>query len=354
MCLWKNDYYSKCGHQPIYIQNICLNRTVARDVFDNQRMVRACNSINIPTVQTINNICPDCVLVDIPRERPLHPARQASCHDSPALSRRTSFSERQAFHRPDSCTEGSTLSRLSSYAESVTNRHISCAEIPRNSRQHSYAGGKPISNLSANSSLLSYSSSHRELPRCGYPPLYTESGRSISNTHGRNQVLSRQHSSGGIPILNRQASYTDIETHSPVASSGTGSPITVRYANIHNGGFFSRISEGRVVIPTGTNIGFESEVVSNASNKIARSFDNCRDKSLAYEESKEAFFARVGRQSFPDANFVPRSPKRRYLSRLEREDSVDVRMAMAAAIDGASPKKLTVDRRDGKRGFVRT
>jgi len=67
MCLWKNNYYTKCGHQPIYIQSICLNRTVTRDVFTNQRIVRACNSINIPTVQTINDVCPDCVSMEIPR-----------------------------------------------------------------------------------------------------------------------------------------------------------------------------------------------------------------------------------------------------------------------------------------------
>jgi len=262
------------------------------------------------------------------------------------------------FHQPDSYTESSTLSRLSSYAESIANRHISSAEFPKISHQHLCKSKKPIPNLPKSSPLLSHQSSFGEFSWCGYSPLYTEAGCSISNTYRRSPVLSQHPSSVGIPMLNRQASYTEIETRSTMASLGAGSPMSVRYANMHEDSYFPRTSDGRMVIPTSTSIGFEREVASTVSNKLARCFYNPRNKPLGYEEARGDFFARLGRQNFPDANFVStiegRSPKRRHMSRLEREGAVDVGMAMAAAIDGASPKKLMVDRRDGKRGFMRS
>lgn len=60
MCLWKNDYFTKCGHQPIYLQNICRNRTVVQDPATEQCVVRACSSIEVHSVESIHDFCPDC------------------------------------------------------------------------------------------------------------------------------------------------------------------------------------------------------------------------------------------------------------------------------------------------------
>lgn len=62
MCIWKNDYYGGCSHQPFYLQDICSRRTISIDAFTNKRIIQACNRLDISAVLTIEDICPECHL----------------------------------------------------------------------------------------------------------------------------------------------------------------------------------------------------------------------------------------------------------------------------------------------------
>jgi hypothetical protein len=65
--MWKNDYFTTCGHQPLYLQGICSQRGLTGDLYTGRQIVRACSKFAIRAIHTIHDICPDCRPPETPR-----------------------------------------------------------------------------------------------------------------------------------------------------------------------------------------------------------------------------------------------------------------------------------------------
>lgn len=61
MCIWKSDYFSICGHQPLYLHTTCPRRNLVHDSYTNRNIVRACSKIEISSIASVNAHCPDCL-----------------------------------------------------------------------------------------------------------------------------------------------------------------------------------------------------------------------------------------------------------------------------------------------------
>ncbi|KAA8908334.1 hypothetical protein FN846DRAFT_906206 [Sphaerosporella brunnea] len=128
MCIWKNDFFTGCGHQPLYLQDVCPRRTLSKDPLTGKQIVRACNRIEIPTFYTIKDICPDCRPAEIPKvPASMHPLSRAAPRTASHDAHR-SIARRQ----PSYTTESAMSSRRPSIAHSQS---YSEQQPPQQTRQ---------------------------------------------------------------------------------------------------------------------------------------------------------------------------------------------------------------------------
>lgn len=60
MCQWRCNFFTKCGHQPAYVETLCSHQKSERDTWTRGIIMQACGTFNIPEVQNLDDICPDC------------------------------------------------------------------------------------------------------------------------------------------------------------------------------------------------------------------------------------------------------------------------------------------------------